>query len=740
MNPLVVSSNPRRPAARLLIFLVMAFLSFGSLLAFRQAVWAQTGLSFTTAPYVNPAKITENSAVIYWITSQEASTVVWYGKTPQLESGSQRDIDLMTGDSVSVLIHNFVLGGLEADTTYYFKAQSSDGTNTISSDVGQFHTLKPAVVVTACTESIWSCGAWGACSTDGVQTRTCAKAATANCAGGVSHAAAENQKCAFVPPSCAESDWSCGQWGACSFDGVQIRTCSKKTSANCTGGVSHKATESQQCEYVPPVPVNEPAPPEQPQAVCGNGQCEAGETYASCPHDCTPPNETLIDVNAPPASDQQPPGTNEPGGGQGSAGNGQASLLEQRIQDLVGGGSGQGGATFTPSGVPKDPNQPDLPSGENGQPGGGGIDPLCLENDISASRCAIWLEAKFADKTCLDVGKMTKESCEAYLTDKNGGTFPGCEGKTSEECQKIKDLTTLGYLPSDTRTQLDQVIAGAVHDNVVVSVVGVTAVSPEGAQFSAWWKSQTTAGSETSPVVTVQDSDHDGLPDDVERRLGSDPNKADTDGDGINDGDALRRGLNPLGGGKAVIHLGPIDRAITSGLPLGQPLGAGEVDNSFHVDAGTAGGPLTASDPNAPPPVEPSGVTLSGTCVPNSVCLIYIYSYIPMVLTVATDENGNFNVDLGKSVVDGEHTVYVAMADENGTVTAKSDPISLFVKAAKAATKDEFLQPDVSAPKTPPSVSYFLMAAFGVIVVGVLAVYMLVIRRKTAGLPPKAGA
>lgn len=50
----------------------------------------------------------------------------------------------------------------------------------------------------------------------------------------------------------------------------------------------------------------------------------------------------------------------------------------------------------------------------------------------------------------------------------------------------------------------------------------------------------------TTPDATL-DSDHDGLTDQRERELGTDPFKADTDGDGLNDGDeVLKYGTNPL--------------------------------------------------------------------------------------------------------------------------------------------------------------------------------------------------
>ncbi len=822
------TSTARLRTSYALFFSVLLLLAVGIALVARQSVSAQNatatsaGLSFTALPYVNPAKITENSAIVYWITSQEASTVVWFGKTPQLESGSRRDIDLMTGESVSVLIHNFFLGGLDPDTTYYFKAESSDGINTITSDVGQFHTLKAAVSIPlcaeadwscgqwgactanetqtracakvataaceggithpaeetqpceyaqpACTEQDWSCGKWGACTTAGVQIRNCAKVATAACEGGVTHPAEETQKCEYVKPACTEKDWSCSQWGSCSAGGVQSRTCKKLAAVNCAGGVTHEATETQKCEYVKPActdkdwrcsewrecnfdgiqtricakvataaceggvshrpfetqpckyeslqPGEEPPPPEVPTAFCGNGTCEGGETPESCAQDCVPTG---------PIGETGPTGeapTNGPlVGDTGST----SAILEQQILDVLGPTAGQTTGATTGFEIPVnltggqywDPNAPPPPenTAAANQAELPASDPLCRQNDISGARCAAWLEAKYANKTCADAGFMTRESCERYLTQKNGGVFPGCQGATADECQRVKNLTTLGYLPTEVRSQLDQIVDQATTDGVVVSVVGITAVSPEGAKLSDWWKSSAPAGAETSGVITIIDTDKDGLPDDVEKRLGTDPEKADTDGDGINDGDALRLGLNPLGGGKAAVRLTPVDKAFIDKKPIGQPRGSGRRDETFKVTEEL-------------PAVGQTGVKLSGKCEPNTTCLIYIYSYIPMVMTVATDANGNFNVDLGQSVVDGEHTVYVALADENGNVTAKSDPISLFVREARAVTRDEFLQPDVTAPKRAPSVNYFLSASMGVIVAGVLAVYILIIRTK----------
>ncbi|MEY4744512.1 MAG: hypothetical protein RL272_457 [Candidatus Parcubacteria bacterium] len=50
--------------------------------------------------------------------------------------------------------------------------------------------------------------------------------------------------------------------------------------------------------------------------------------------------------------------------------------------------------------------------------------------------------------------------------------------------------------------------------------------------------------------VGQDDADKDGLPNVLERFYGTDPSNADTDGDGVNDGDEVNSGCSPTGIGK----------------------------------------------------------------------------------------------------------------------------------------------------------------------------------------------
>ena len=51
---------------------------------------------------------------------------------------------------------------------------------------------------------------------------------------------------------------------------------------------------------------------------------------------------------------------------------------------------------------------------------------------------------------------------------------------------------------------------------------------------------------QSAAIVTFTDTDGDGIPDDDENNIGTDPLKMDTDGDGYVDGEEIITGFNPM--------------------------------------------------------------------------------------------------------------------------------------------------------------------------------------------------
>ncbi|MBU1987381.1 trypsin-like peptidase domain-containing protein, partial [Patescibacteria group bacterium] len=93
----------------------------------------------------------------------------------------------------------------------------------------------------ACTSDSWSCGSWGACSSNGYKTRTCSK--ISNCEGGT-QSPETTQSCSYTP-ACSADTWQCGSWGTCSPQGIQTRSCNR--THDCQSAETASPAVSQYC-------------------------------------------------------------------------------------------------------------------------------------------------------------------------------------------------------------------------------------------------------------------------------------------------------------------------------------------------------------------------------------------------------------------------------------------------------------------------------------------------------------
>lgn len=86
---------------------------------------------------------------------------------------------------------------------------------------------------------------------------------------------------------------------------------------------------------------------------------------------------------------------------------------------------------------------------------------------------------------------------------------------------------------------------------------------------------------------------------------------------------------------------------------------------------------------------QEKALVIKGTALPNSFITLYIYS-TPVIVTVKTDSNGEWQYTLDKELDDGKHTVYTATVNNTGKILAKSQAFP-FVKTAEAATLESML-------------------------------------------------
>lgn len=226
---------------------------------------------------------------------------------------------------------------------------------------------------------------------------------------------------------------------------------------------------------------------------------------------------------------------------------------------------------------------------------------------------------------------------------------------------------------------------------------------------------------QSAPIAVAIDTDGDGMPDDIEKRLGTSPDEADTDGDGYKDTEEILAGYNPLGPGKKTTELSPIEKAILENSMLEQPKGSGEEKESFTVDKVEN---ATAGTGNS----DGNGYVISGKAEPNNVATLYIYSDIPIVATVTTDEYGNWEYRFDEPLSDGDHEIYVTLNDNTGKVVGKSKPFGFPVQEAKAATPADLANISQNASPKLNNIFYYYALASILIVLGIFAFLFTIIK------------
>jgi hypothetical protein len=162
------------------------------------------------------------------------------------------------------------------------------------------------------------------------------------------------------------------------------------------------------------------------------------------------------------------------------------------------------------------------------------------------------------------------------------------------------------------------------------------------------------------------DPDGDGINNNEEFRLGTNPTKSDSDQDGIPDKTEIEEGHSPIKSSQ---------NNSDDKIKFEDPNEKGETKKDTYKVHNVE--MVSSSDGK-------KHLKLSGKARPNSFVTVYIHSD-PIILTVETDDDGNWSYTLNKDLEDGDHQVYVAMTDSSGKISEKSEPLA-FVKKAEAIT------------------------------------------------------
>ncbi len=358
----------------------------------------------------------------------------------------------------------------------------------------------------------------------------------------------------------------------------------------------------------------------------------------------------------------------------------------------------------------------------------------------NASDCEVYLHQMRVANECLSKGIKTQEECKTYLFENYGRPLK-CLNKSDAECEFIIKNIILADLESSIDTETNQKLVDStgstatIQNNTLIvkdiltdqtKEIEVNLPTVETASVKLIGASNNSNQGTLSPVVIVFDTDGDGLPDDSEKRIGTDINKKDTDGDKIEDGEELRRKTNPLiAESKEEIPLSNIEKAIIQGESLEQPK-YNEVKTSEDLKIETVENVLK----------EETGknvIRIQGKGKPDEVVTLYLYSTMPIVVTAKADVNGNWVYDLDKTLVDGKHEVYVAINNDKGRIVESGLPKLFFVEEAKAVTMDDFIKMEDASnvpERSDELIQLYVVAGIVFIIIFVL-IFLLIKRQMT---------
>lgn len=372
----------------------------------------------------------------------------------------------------------------------------------------------------------------------------------------------------------------------------------------------------------------------------------------------------------------------------------------------------------------------------------------CQDANIKTqAECDSFMFKKYSPEECKQAGIEKEDECKNFMANKYAKQIK-CEALDESQCAESIKENHLGNIAAKS-AQFKEIKENVAHFSgetieaseleakIKLSKEIIPVIKKEtklriitSAEATILDKNDTLI--KTAPIALMFDTDGDGLTDDMEKRMGTDPENPDSDGDGYTDGMEVKAKYNPLGAGKKDTITSPIDQAILENKTLGQPKTDGEVSKELTIQ------PVKNIENEKK---ENQGYTLSGSAEPNTVISLYIYSDLPLIITTETDEFGNWQYELTESLIDGEHEIYVAINDNTGNVVKKSNPVSFFIQEAKAITVQDFVAAapalasenvviKTSATNSESLIKYYIIITIAIVAIGILLFIIFLIQKK----------
>jgi hypothetical protein len=313
---------------------------------------------------------------------------------------------------------------------------------------------------------------------------------------------------------------------------------------------------------------------------------------------------------------------------------------------------------------------------------------------------------------CLSLGLTNQDQCRDYFLSNYGKPLK-CETLSNENCAKLIDDVILSALEKsideEKKNELVQVsgskaMINVVNNSPVINIIELEEKKEikmenlpisvkENESISVKLIPIKTNESQKglSPVAISISSEGNDLPDDVIARIGQD---------------------------FRIETLSGVDRAIVEGKPLEQPK-----FNSFKGESLIVESVETE---------EKGSLVIRGKSNPGEIITLFIYSSIPIVVTVRADQDGNWIYTLDKSMVDGTHEVYAVLHNDEGRIIEASTPKIFFVAETQAISMEEmFLSGNISEVKDDPENMMTLYLWGGISIIIILIALLLIAKRRT---------
>ncbi len=370
----------------------------------------------------------------------------------------------------------------------------------------------------------------------------------------------------------------------------------------------------------------------------------------------------------------------------------------------------------------------------------------CREAGVSSKKeCDQIMFKKYAPGECLEAGIEEESACQKFMFNKYAPLVK-CEGLEEWQCKNLVKERHIGNIAAtqnkfkkikeETKELINETIKVEELESKIVQEKDIIPVGKKDtflkiiAADEKLMLNENNDLIQTSPIALMIDSDEDSLSDDTEKRIGTDPFNGDTDGDGYSDSEEIKNGYNPLGEGDLKKEMAPVDQALLENKVFGHPKSEGEEIENLVVES-IENALDEQNNQNA-------GYLLGGKSEPNSVVTIYVYSPLPLIVTVQTDEYGNWKYELSQSLKEGEHEVYAVINDNTGKVISKSKPLNFFVKEAKAISVKDFVTLEAKASsqtekESEISLRNYLIAALLITTAGILIFALIIIRKRKIG-------